>query len=289
MSTWETLAREWVHSRRVYLSAGSSALYLRTLRAAGHGMRKAPGEISADDLDMIAMRMGETMSTRTVDTAMTIVYSFAKAQGCTAQWERKHLESNVPNPPSSDLLLKMLGMIPEETRADIRDRAILKLLYMGGLRVSEICNLRLEDVTGDTLAVRGKGAECRDGVTQISRFLPGEPFYESLKAWILGARCSYMPADDCPYVFIGQGGYPMKRTGIWRIVKERGEAAGIKGLHPHTLRHACATHLLNRGASLAMIQSLLGHHSITTTQIYTHVAIEHLAKAVKKAHPHFAA
>jgi len=289
MKSWDTLARAWVSSRRAYLSRSSSALYLRTLRAAGKATKAHPGEMSMDDLDQVASHLGETQAPRTVDTGMTIVFAFAKAHGCTAPWERKHTHANVPNPPSAESLVKMIEGIKGETRSDIRDRAILNLLYMGGLRASEICNLRLEDVTGDTLAVRGKGAECHDGVTAISRFLPGEPFFESLRAWILGARCSYQPREDCQYVFVGKGGYPMKRTGIWRIVRERGEAAGIHGLHPHTLRHACATHLLNRGASLRMIQHILGHSSILTTQIYTHVAVEHLAESVKKHHPNFVA
>ena len=147
----------------------------------------------------------------------------------------------------------------------VRDRAILELLYSCGLRVAELCNLRWDDVNSGTRTLRvhnGKGSK--------DRFVPiGERALDSLLA---------MPMNS-PRVF------PLTRASVWNIVKACASRAGLKNVSPHTLRHTFATHLLEGGANLRAIQELLGHSSVVTTQIYTHVSKKRLREVHGNCHP----
>jgi integrase/recombinase XerD len=169
---------------------------------------------------------------------------------------------------------------PEETLG-LRDRAMLEVLYASGLRVSELVRLKLAEVGTDTGVVRvfGKGAK--------ERLVPlGEEALAWLARYVGEARPALLKRRSSEFVFLTGRGTPMTRQAFWHLLKKRAaRAIPGKSLSPHTLRHAFATHLLNHGADLRVVQLLLGHADISTTQIYTHVARERLKALHAKHHP----
>jgi integrase/recombinase XerD len=154
-----------------------------------------------------------------------------------------------------------------------RDAALLEILYATGARVAEAAGLREEHVDFGLGVVRVFGKGSKERVVPM-----GARAAERLRAWL--------PRREGPWVFPGKGGRgPMRRETAWRIVVRWSRAAGLPGVHPHTLRHSFATHLLEGGAHLRAVQEMLGHASVATTQIYTHVDSSRLMKVHKAFHP----
>lgn len=163
-----------------------------------------------------------------------------------------------------------------------RDRAILELLYATGMRVSELAGLRLRDLNLDVGFLRcfGKGRK--------ERIIPiGSHAIEAMQAYLTGLRHVLTEShQDVEHVFVSRTGRPMDRTNIWRLVSRYAALAGIKGpVGPHTLRHCFATHMLEGGADLRIVQELLGHATVATTQIYTHVDMSRLKGLHARCHP----
>ena len=169
----------------------------------------------------------------------------------------------------------------DDTPESSRDQTMLELLYATGMRVSELVSLNLEDVDTDNGYVRcfGKGGK--------ERVLPiYEQAAESLEWYITGARPLLESEKSATSLFLNMRGSRLTRQGFWLILKGRAERAGLNGrITPHTLRHSFATHLLRGGAPLRHVQELLGHASISTTQIYTHLTSEHVRAEYDRAHP----
>jgi integrase/recombinase XerD len=167
------------------------------------------------------------------------------------------------------------------TPLGLRDRAMFEVLYASGLRVSELVRLKLAEVSIDMGVVRifGKGSK--------ERLVPlGEEALAWLAQYQSDARLQLLKGKPSDYMFITNRGTPMTRQAFWHLIKKRANnAIPGKALSPHTLRHAFATHLLNHGADLRVVQMLLGHADISTTQIYTHVARERLKALHAKHHP----
>ncbi|HEV2053709.1 MAG TPA: tyrosine recombinase XerC [Methylomirabilota bacterium] len=183
----------------------------------------------------------------------------------------KRLPSFLPKDESKGLL----DAETERSEAGLRDHALLELLYATGVRVAECCGLDLDDVDRRRGAVRvmGKGGK--------ERVVPaGDAALEALDAW-LSVR-----GEETGALFTNSRGGRLGTRSVHRIVKRRARAAGIdRRVTPHTLRHTFATHMLGEGADLRLIQELLGHSRLTTTQRYTHVSLEHLMKVYDSAHP----
>lgn len=162
-----------------------------------------------------------------------------------------------------------------------RDRTMLELLYATGLRVSELVDMNFQQVSFRQGCVRiiGKGNK--------ERLVPvGEEAMDWLERYIAGARQDTLAGRQSDYLFVTARGSHMTRQAFWHIIKRYALQAGIaKPLSPHTLRHAFATHLLNHGADLRVVQLLLGHSDLSTTQIYTHIAQQRLQALHKKFHP----
>jgi len=162
-----------------------------------------------------------------------------------------------------------------------RDRTMLELLYACGLRVSELTTLQLSQVSLNqgVLRVFGKGSK--------ERLVPmGEPALRMLQRYLAGPRAELLRGMPCDAVFPSRRGRQMTRQTFWYRIKMHARTAGIsKALSPHTLRHAFATHLLNHGADLRVVQMLLGHSDLTTTQIYTHVARQRMQDLHAEHHP----
>ncbi|MDO9468054.1 MAG: site-specific tyrosine recombinase XerD, partial [Thiobacillus sp.] len=163
---------------------------------------------------------------------------------------------------------RLLDSADTDTSLGLRDRAMLETLYATGLRVSELVGLKLTAVNlnDGVLRVTGKGNK--------DRLVPlGEEAVQWLKRYLADARPLLMEKNLSDAVFVTTRGGGMTRQAFWYLIRRRAQAAGItRPLSPHTLRHAFATHLLNHGADLRVVQMLLGHSDISTTQIYTHVA-----------------
>lgn len=169
----------------------------------------------------------------------------------------------------------------EETPMSLRDVAMVELLYATGARVAELCGLDLSDVDYDrqTIRVLGKGNK--------ERTIPmGNPAMKALKVWLKDGRDVIKNAQSDNAVFLGARGKRIDQRTVRTVVYKALEAIeGIDRMGPHALRHSAATHLLEGGADLRTVQEILGHASLATTQIYTHVSTDRLQKAFKQAHP----
>lgn len=187
----------------------------------------------------------------------------------------------LPQTLSEEEISRLLEMPDTSTSYGLRDKAMLELIYACGLRVSELVNLLFSQLSLDAGYVRivGKGGK--------ERLVPiGECACEWLERYIKQARPVLLGERQCDYVFISSRGRAMTRQTFWYALKRIARSANIqKSFSPHTLRHAFATHLLNHGADLRVVQVLLGHSDLSTTQIYTHVANQRLKNLHKMHHP----
>jgi integrase/recombinase XerD len=176
---------------------------------------------------------------------------------------------------------KIIGEVKGEKRTDLRDRAMIELLYATGLRVSELVHLTVHDVDLNTGYLRTKGKGAKERIVPI-----GRTAIRALKGYLQIFAHERIPRARGPALFPGRGGRAITRQGFWKILRRRAASAGIrKKITPHILRHSFATHLLEGGADLRSVQSMLGHADIATTQIYTHVSREHLKHLHRKYHP----
>ncbi len=161
----------------------------------------------------------------------------------------------------------------------LRDRAMLELFYASGVRVSEVSDARLEDLKLDMgyILVRGKGDK--------ERMVPlGVPAQESLEQYLKTGREVLAKKKNSPLLFLGAGARRLTRQRVWQMVRKASLASG-RDASPHMLRHSCATHMVENGADLRTVQTILGHADISTTQIYTHVALDRLKSVYTKHHP----
>lgn len=163
----------------------------------------------------------------------------------------------------------------------MRDTAMMEIMYGSGLRVSELIGLKLQDINldGNFVRVMGKGSK--------ERMVPmGSKARSVVYEWLKNGRPSMLKKISSPYLFVARAGKPMTRQGFWKIIKKYALIANIKqNITPHTLRHSFATHLLEGGADLRSVQTMLGHSDISTTQIYTHISRDYLIKMHKMYHP----
>jgi integrase/recombinase XerD len=191
----------------------------------------------------------------------------------------------LPKALSRDEVGAMLAEVPPQNETargqalHLRDRAMLELLYAGGVRVSEVADARLEDLKLEMgyILVRGKGDK--------ERMVPlGVPAQHALQQYLKESREVIGGMRGSPLLFLGTGGRRLTRQRVWQLV---GKASIASGRHasPHMLRHSCATHMVENGADLRTVQTILGHSDISTTQIYTHVALDRLKSVYAKHHP----
>ncbi len=181
----------------------------------------------------------------------------------------------------------LLGAVTGNDPIALRDRAILEVLYGCGMRISELCGLSESDLDLENSTTRVFGKGSKERVIPIGRMARN-----SLMQWLSPAgRDKLAPArwkrrDDSVAIFLNQRGGRLSRQGAWAIVTKYGDQIGLgPRLTPHVLRHSCATHMLDHGADIRAVQELLGHASISTTQIYTHVSATRLRSVYEQAHP----
>ncbi len=217
--------------------------------------------------------------------AIRSFYGFALREGIAHRDVGALLDSPRPGSYLPDVLdpdeVERILNAPPEDAVGIRDAAILELLYACGLRVSELTGLDTDRLDLDGLQVRviGKGNRER-------RVPMGEPARERMHRYLSGPRATWTAGKPTAAVFVSQRGRRLTRESVWRMVRRWTEAAGVVGhVTPHTFRHSFATHLLEGGADLRVVQTLLGHASISTTQLYTHLTGERLREVYARAHP----
>jgi len=199
------------------------------------------------------------------------------AENPTATVEQPRWWKPLPNVLTLDDVDKLLAVPDTATPKGLRDRAMLEVLYATGLRVSELIGLRLDGVNLDAGFVRCMGKGDKERIVPL-----GGSAVSALSGYLQGRRVQ-KPTN---YVFLNNRGGRLTRMGFWKILKSYGVRAGIKKrLTPHVLRHSFATHLLERGADLRAVQTMLGHSRISTTEIYTHVMRERLKEIYKSYHP----
>jgi integrase/recombinase XerD len=199
----------------------------------------------------------------------------ASAVALPKKWAR------LPKYLSCEEVLRLLEAPDAETLIGRRDRAILELMYATGLRISEVAELKLSSVYMDEgfLRVFGKGGK--------ERIVPfNEMARNSLKVYLENSRPRLVGNQEREQVFVNYSGHPFSRQGLWKMIKGYGARLGMSArLSPHVLRHSFATHLVEKGADLRSVQILLGHASITTTEVYTHLAKDQLKRIYDQFHP----
>lgn len=205
----------------------------------------------------------------------------------SADMEMPRVPKGLPKALSEAQISGLLEQVQGDDPTARRDRAILEVLYGTGLRISELSGLSLSDLDLDAALLRAFGKGSKERVVPVGSFA-----LRALVAWLGdGGRGEMVPEhwkqrDDADAVFLNSRGGRLSRQGVWAVVRKYGDRAGLAGvLTPHVLRHSCATHLLDHGADVRAVQELLGHASISTTQIYTLVSTERLQQVYREAHP----
>lgn len=197
---------------------------------------------------------------------------------------RPKLQRKLPQVLSYEEVEKLLNFVPKKKFNDIRNKAMLEVLYATGMRVSELVNLKFNqlDIANKYIRVVGKGSKERI-------VLLNPKSIHALKEWLAIRERKFnnkIASEYKEYVFLSKLGRPISRVDFWEQLKNYVRQAGItKNVSPHTLRHSFATHMLKYGADLRVVQELLGHADISTTQIYTHIDKQHLKEIHKKYHP----
>ena len=256
--------------------------------------QRSVASVRSLDIDAFVQQRRATSAPSSVARQMAAVrnlHRFMVAEGLrtddpTADLDGVKVPAGIPKPLSEDEVESLIAAVVGDDAIARRDRALLETLYATGARISELCGLSRGDLDLEAGMVRlyGKGSK--------ERLVPiGSCARRALDTWLTEGRESLVPArwarrGDAEAVFLDKRGRRLSRQAAWAVVVRHGERAGLKGhLSPHVLRHSCATHMLDHGADLRIVQEMLGHASISTTQVYTRVSQEKLFEQYRSAHP----
>ena len=276
------------------LSRNTLAAYRSDLRAAadwlrrekGRGLLEAGRQDLLDYLGLQFQKKRKPSSSARLLSCLRQFYRHALREGWTkadpsARIDSPKLGRPLPKSLTEPEVEALLAAPDTDDPEGFRDRVMLEMLYATGLRVSELVTLRPDQVslTQGLVRITGKGGK--------ERLVPlGDEALDWLERFNRGPRRNILGERPCSELFPTRRGSGMTRQAFWHLVKKHARRAGIiKHLSPHTLRHAFATHLVNHGADLRVVQMLLGHSDLSTTQIYTHVARERLKNLHEKHHP----
>jgi integrase/recombinase XerD len=276
------------------LSRNTLESYRRDLRQFAEWLQRSRSRslLEADRADLLAYlgfrfrHEAKPRSAARLLSSLKRFYRFLLREGRvgsdpTLQVDSPKLPRALPKTLTESDVEALLGAPDVSAALGLRDRAMFETLYASGLRVSELVGLAVSQVNmdGGVVRVMGKGAK--------ERLVPlGEEALHWIKRYLDGSRPQLLGARPANALFVTARGQAMTRQAFWNLVKRYARAAGInRAISPHTLRHAFATHLINHGADLRVVQMLLGHSDISTTQIYTHVARERLKMLHARHHP----
>lgn len=277
------------------LAANTLASYRRDLRRYVDHLRSR-GRLSwsevgeGDVLDFLAaLREGDgehpalvASSAARAVSAVRGLHRFALREGVTGH-DPAHLVRpprqlrRLPKAISVDEVERLIAASgPDGAPLTLRNRALLELLYGTGARISEAVGLAVDDLEDDQVRLRGKGGRTR--IVPLGRYAR-----QALDAYLVRARPALVART--PALFLNARGGRLTRQGAWEVLQAAAERAGLEGISPHVLRHSFATHLLDGGADVRVVQELLGHASVTTTQVYTLVTVDKLREVYAAAHP----
>lgn len=250
--------------------------------------------VSARDIDRFVNARRSDVAASSLARQMASIrnlHRFLVAEGHrrddpTADVDGVRVPAGLPKPLTEDEVESLIGAVVGDDPVARRDRALLEFLYATGARISEVCGLSIGDLDLEAGLARlyGKGAK--------ERLVPvGSCARRALDQWLREGRPALEPTrwkrrGDAEAVFLDRRGSRLSRQAAWAVVVRHGERAGLRAhLSPHVLRHSCATHMLDHGADLRIVQEMLGHASISTTQVYTKVSQERLFEQYGRAHP----
>ena len=264
---------------------------LASLVRYAEGDKRGIDQFDRSDLESFVRQLRtEGLSPRSVARAVACVrgfYAFLVRDGHAPRNPSDDLRAprawpSLPKCLSIDQVDQLINQPDTSTAIGLRDRALIELLYATGMRVSELVAVRPLDLNlkSGCLVCMGKGSK--------ERLVPiGRHAVKWIRDYMTRARPTLAPAD-CPWLFVNARGGRLSRVGFWKILKKHARLAGLPAdSSPHVVRHSFATHLLDRGADLRSIQSLLGHADLSTTQIYTHVLEARLKAVYDEFHPRF--
>jgi integrase/recombinase XerD len=277
------LARNTLESYRRDLSGFAAWL----LEANGKSLvEAAPADLQRHLAWQVEARKARPRTTSRLVSSLKRFYRFALHEGLrpddpTVDLESPRIGRSLPKSISEAEVEALLAAPDTGSIQGLRDRAMLETLYASGLRVSELVGLKTVQASLQTGVVRILGKGAKERLTPL-----GEEAADWISRYQREARPQLLGARKSDALFVTARGGAMTRQAFWNLVKRHAQKAGIRGtVSPHTLRHAFATHLINHGADLRVVQLLLGHADISTTQIYTHVARERLKSLHRKHHP----
>jgi integrase/recombinase XerD len=280
-------------------SVATLAAYRRDARRWWRWLGGQGRSLDQADEDLIATFVGhlrgQELAEATVARAVVAVrslYRFLAEEGRLpadpgADVAAPRVPAGLPKALSEPEVESLLGAVAGDDAVARRDRAILEVLYGTGLRISELVGLRLGDLDLESALLRAFGKGSKERVVPVGRYA-----VSALVDWLgPGGRPALAPEQwkrrgDADAVFLNRRGGRLTRQGAWLVVRRWGTVAGLDGkLTPHVLRHSCATHMLDHGADIRAVQEMLGHASVSTTQVYTKVSTERLFAAYRAAHP----
>ena len=277
------------NTRSAYVSDLESAALFLTDQKKVHAWQNVDREMLLDYLDDLRFQGMESTTIARHLIALKMLFRYSKSENkipvdVTEIMESPRLWRILPDFLSEEEVLALLKAFPpsSDDPLEVRNRTVLELLYSSGLRVSETAGLQLKsiDLEEEMIRVTGKGNK--------TRIVPvGKPALRQLKRYLTLARPILAEKNPTtPTLFLSYRGKALDRERIWQVVKLGAQRAGInKNIHPHTLRHSFASHLLANGADLRAIQEMLGHANIATTEIYTHIDRNKLLSVHRKFHP----
>ncbi len=279
---------DYLRFERKY-SENTISSYKRDLNKMNIYIKKEFTKLNKKDIQNYIQKLSKEENTSSVSRCISTLKSFYKFLEINKYTNSNPL-TTITNPKTQKKLPKVLSEeeidklldINLNTNFDYRNKAMLELMYSSGLRVSELVNLKVNDIdlVNSSVRIFGKGSK--------ERIIPLNDYATiALKNYILYYRTSLFKHGENNYLFLNNHGNKMTRQGFFKILSKIAKEKNIKTeFSPHTLRHSFATHLLKHGADLRSIQELLGHSDISTTQIYTHITEERLQKNYEEFHPH---
>jgi site-specific recombinase XerD len=276
--------------------------YINFLEVRGCSMsRSAPSDVVAYAASLGDAGLAASSVTRMLASVRS-AHRWLAAEGvyssnASLTVESPRLPESLPKALSEDQVMLLLDSVEQAVNSAendpfaLRDRALLEVLYGTGTRVSEVCGMSFGDVDLEGALLRVMGKRSKERIVPLGRYAVA-----TLAAWIEAGRPQLVPRHwrnrgDADAIFLGSKGSRLTRQGVYLLLQKRALTAGLSPalISPHVLRHSCATHLLDNGADIRTVQEMLGHASVSTTQIYTKVATERLWQAYREAHPRAAA
>ena len=246
-------------------------------------------ELSTDLLQRAVLIYGENHSEKSVLRLIATLKGFTKflfnqnliVDDFGSRIETISTTFSLPKTLDIDTVINLIESIKPDNPLKIRDKLIFEFLYGTGCRISELVNTDLQDIDFDEKVIKirfGKGSK--------QRIVPlGSSLREAIESYVIQVRNNLSKTNNCDSLLLNSRGQRLTRQTIWSVINKYAKEHGIKDLTPHTLRHAFATHLLEGGADVRVVQELLGHSSINTTQIYTHVTVDKLRETFIQTHP----